>query len=263
MMDLGLKRRVALVTGGSQGIGRAVASRFAEEGADVAIAARGKEQLEVAAAAIRSATGRPVLTVIADQRKNEDIVRMIDETVAHFGGLDCLVICAGTAVRGDFMTIPDERWREELDLRLMGTHRCCRAAIPHMRRRGGGRIVIMSGNAGMAPLPEMPGTSAMNAAQINLGKSYAKIFARDNIRVNTLNLGPVLTEGARAQCEAMARDRGISLDEAVALRCGRVPLGRHGTPEEVAHVTAFLCSDRAGYITGAAIEVDGGSADYI
>lgn len=262
-MDLGLEGKVALVSGGSLGIGRAVARRFAEEGADVAIAARGRERLEEAAAAIRSASGRSVLAVVADQRKNDDIVRMIDQTVAHFGGLDCLVICAGTAVRGDFMMIPDECWREELDLRLMGMHRCCRTAIPHMRRRGGGRIVIMSGNAGMAPLLEMPGTSAMNAAQINLAKSYAKLFAPDNIRVNTLNLGPILTDGALAQCEAMASERGISLDAAAALRCRRVPLGRHGTPDEVAHMTVFLCSDLAAFVTGAAIEFDGGSADYI
>jgi NAD(P)-dependent dehydrogenase (short-subunit alcohol dehydrogenase family) len=262
-MDLGLNGKVALVTGGSQGIGRAVASRFAKEGADVAISARGKEQLDAAAAFIRMAHERPILTIVADQRKNEDIVRMIEDTVTHFGGLDYLVICAGTAVLGDFMTIPDERWREELDLRLMGMHRCCRAAIPYMRRRGGGAIVVMSSNAGMAPLVEMPGTSAMYAAQINLGKSYAKIFARDKIRVNTLNLGPIMTEGTRAQCEAMAQSHGITLDEAVVLSCGRVPLGRHGTPDEVAYVTAFLCSDLAGFITGAAIEVDGGSADYI
>jgi len=262
-MDLKLFGKVALVTGGSLGIGRAVAKLFAAEGSEVAISARGREHLDAAAAAIKEVTGRDVLTLTADQRKDEDIVRMMEETVSRFGGLDFLIISAGISVRGDFLTIPEEEWRHDIDLSFMGVHRCCRAAIPHMRKRGGGRIVIMAAAAGMAPLLHIPGTSAVNAAQINMGKSYAKLFAKDNILVNTLNLGPIFTEMAQAQCERMVAEEGITYEEAVRRRGSRTALGRQGTPEEVAALTVFLCSGLAGFITGAAIEIDGGASDFI
>ncbi len=262
-MDLNLSGKVALVTGGSLGIGRAVARMFVAEGGEAAISARRRGRLDAAAASIKEATGRNVLAIAADQTKDEDIRRMTEETVARFGGLDCLVISAGVSIRGDFLTIPDEEWRHDIDLSFMGVHRCCRAAIPHMRKRGGGRIIIMAATAGMAPLLQIPGTSAVNAAQINMGKSYSKLFGKDNILVNTINLGPIFTEMAEEQCRVMAEKQGITYEEAIAQRGSRTALGRNGTAEEVAALTVFLCSGLASFITGAAIEVDGGAANYI
>jgi NAD(P)-dependent dehydrogenase (short-subunit alcohol dehydrogenase family) len=262
-MDLNLSGKVALVTGGSLGIGRAVARLFAAEGGEVAISARREEHLNAAAIMIKESTGREVLSIVADQTKDEDIVRMTEETVAHFGGLDCLIISAGVSIRGDFLTLSEEETRHDIDLSFMGVHRCCRAAIPHMQKRGGGRIIIMAAVAGMAPLLHIPGTSAVNAAQINIGKNYSKLFGKDNILVNTINLGPIFTEMAEAQCEVIAKEMGITYEEAIKMRGSRTALGRNGTAEEAAAITVFLCSEQASYITGAAIEVDGGAANYI
>jgi len=226
-MDLNLSGKVALVTGGSLGIGRAVAKMFATERGDVAISARREEHLDTAAAMIKEATGREILAIIADQTKDEEIVRLTEEKVARFGGLDCLIISAGVSIQGDFLTLLEEGTRHGIDLSFMGVHRCCRAATPHMQKRGGGRIVIMAAMAGMPPLLHIPGTSAVNAAQINLGTSLAKLYAKDGILVNTINLGSIWTEPAGESTAELMKETGKSYEELKAQRGGHRP--RSGT----------------------------------
>ncbi|MBI3078515.1 MAG: SDR family oxidoreductase [Deltaproteobacteria bacterium] len=262
-MELGLKGKVAIVTGGSMGIGRAVARELAQEGCAVSICARGRERLEQVAEEIRQATGAKVLPLVADMTRPPDILRIVDETVKSFGGVDILIANAGLSYRGTIETLPEEKWYYDIELSLMGVVRCVKAVLPAMRQRGGGRIVIMAAVAGMAPLIHIPGTSAINAAQISLGKTLSKELAKDKILVNTLNLGPIWTELAEENCRQLARDQGISFEEARRRRCQHTVLGRNGDPEEVAAITAFLCSERASFITGAAIEVDGGSSSYM
>lgn len=262
-MDLGLGGKVAIVTGGSKGIGRAVAAELAGEGVQVVISARNQEGLDKAAVSIKEKTREDVHTIVADMTKQEDITRMVEETVAKFGRVDILIVNAGIAVRGDILTILDSDTYYDIELSFMGLMRCCRAVIPHMQKNRWGRIIIMAAKAGMEPILFIPLTSAVNAAQINLGKSLSKLYGEDGILVNTINLGPIWTELAEESTAQLMEETGKSYEELKAQRGSGPVLKRNGTPEEVSGITTFLCSDRASFITGAAIEVDGGAASYI
>ncbi len=262
-MELGLEEKVAIVTGASKGIGRAVALELAREGAQIVANARNQEGLDKAAAAIKEATGRDIHTIAGDMTKSADITRMVEETVSRFGRVDILIANAGISVRGDILEIPDADTYYDLDLSLMGLKNCCRAVIPHMQKNGGGRIVIMAAKAGMEPILHIPLTSAVNAAQINLGKGLARLYAQDGILVNTINLGAIWTELAEESTAVLMKETGKSYEELKAQRGRHSALNRNGTPEEVSGLVAFLCSERATFITGAAIEVDGAGSSYI
>ena len=257
MLELGLDGKVAIVTGGSDGLGRATAERLAREGARVAICGRRKEHLEAAADAIRRATGGTVLAQVADVSRAADTEALVSATVAQFGGLDILVNNAGQSAAGGFETVSDEAWQSDIDLKLMGAVRCCRYAIPHMKRRGGGRIVNVTNLGGKTPTARGLPTSVTRAAGINLTKSLANEYAVDKILVNTICVGFVKS----AQWERRAAGKDVDAFYVEAAKS--VPIGRVGEAEEFADLVAFLVSARAGYITGTAINFDGGRSAVV
>ncbi len=257
MLDLGLEEKVAIVTGGSDGLGRAAAERLAREGARVAICGRRKEHLERAAESIRRATGGQVLAQAADVSRAEQVEALVAATVAQFGGIDILVNNAGTSAAAGFESVSDEAWQADIDLKLMGAVRCCRLAIPHMKRRGGGRIVNVTNLGGKAPTARGLPTSVTRAAGINLTKSLAHEYAADRILVNTICIGFV--KSAQWERRAQGKDLDVFYKEAAR----NVPLGRVGEPEEFADLVAFLVSARAAYITGTAINFDGGRSAVV
>jgi 3-oxoacyl-[acyl-carrier protein] reductase len=255
-LELGLRDKVAIVTGGSEGLGRACAERFARSGARVAICARRKDVLEGAAEAIRRSTGADVLARAADVTRAEDVEAVVTATVERFGGVDVLVNNAGTSAAAAFEAVDDATWATDLDLKLMAAIRFCRLVIPHMRRRGGGRIINVTTVGGKAPAPRALPTSVTRAAGINLTKSLAHEYAADRILVNTVCLGLVKSaqweRRAPGDLEAYYRDMAR-----------RVPVGRLGEAHEFADLVAFLASDRAGYITGTAVNFDGGLSSAV
>jgi 3-oxoacyl-[acyl-carrier protein] reductase len=251
MLELGLKGKVAIVTGGSEGLGRACAERFASEGVGVAICARRTEPLERAAKEIQSATGAEVLAMPTDVTRSEAVEAFVAATVARFGGVDILVNNAGTSAAAGFEAVDDRAWQADIDLKLIAAIRFCRLVIPHMRRRGGGRIINVTTVGGKAPAARSLPTSVTRAAGINLTKSLATEYAADKILVNTICLGLVKSK----QWERRAKG---DLDGYYVEAARRVPLGRVAEAAEFADLVAFLASERAAYITGTAINFDGG-----
>lgn len=256
-MDLGLTGRVAIVTGGSYGIGRAVAQSLLQEGAKVAICARHAEQLEHTAKEL----GPEVLAVQADMSKTADITALFEQTLGKFGKLDILVNNAGGIHLSQLLDLPDEAWQENIDVNLFGVIRCSRAAIPPMRKQKWGRIINISSIFGKQPGAGMIDYNATKAAVISLSKTLADELAKDNVLVNVVCPGPVRTplwENA-AKIINPKDPEGMMTGFAAA----NIPIGRFGWPEEVASLVTFLASERASFITGAAYDIDGGMVKYM
>ena len=254
-MDLGLKGKVAIVTGGTQGIGKATALLLAREGAAVAIAARGRERLEQTAAEIRAASGK-VAAVQADVSKAADCERLVTETVKAFGRLDILVNNAGTSATGEFAAATDAIWQADFELKLFAAIRLARLAIPHMQRQGGGRIVNLANIGAKQPRAKSMPTTVTRAAGLAFTKALSKEFAPANILVNTVCIGLVRA----GQHEAKAARTGVDVEQLYAAMGKDIPLGRVGRAEEVANVIAFLASDAASYVSGSSINLDGGAS---
>ena len=257
-MDLQLTGKAAIVTGGSMGIGKAVAEGLAAEGCDVAIVARGKELLEEVAAEISEASGRRCLPLVGDMRSSEDADRVVNGAAEAFGGLDICVPNAGSSPGGLLEELTDDQWNASLQLKFMGHVRTVRAAVPHLRARGGGSIIMVVGNDGIKPSYWEMTAGAANAADINFASSVAEQYGRIGIRCNTVNPGPVATTRWDYLEEAMARDKKISLERAHEITIDSLPLGTICTAEQVADVVIFLASPRGGYVNGAHILLDGG-----
>ncbi|HEX9646452.1 MAG TPA: SDR family oxidoreductase [Alphaproteobacteria bacterium] len=257
MFDLGLAGRVAVVTGGSDGLGRATAERLAAEGCKVAICARRKDHLERAAHDIAEATGAELLAHAADVTKAADIEAFVAATLARFGGVDILVNNAGTSAAASLEEVSDDAWHADIELKVMAAVRLCRRVIPVMRTRGGGSIVNAAIVAAKAPPARALPTSVTRAAGINLTKSLANEYAADNIRVNAICIGLIKS----AQWERRAGNRPV--EELYAEIAKRVPLGRIGESADYADLVAFLVSERARFITGAAINLDGGMSAVV
>ncbi len=263
-MDLGLKGKVALVTGGSEGIGKAAAKRLAAEGARVVICARRPDVLEKAAAELREATGGEVTPIPADVSRPEDIKSLFDKVIATYGRIDILVNNAGTSAAGYFEDVTDEAWYADLELKLFAAIRCARQAIPHMKRQGGGRIINVTNLGAKAPGPRSVPTSVSRAAGLALTKALSKDYARDNILVNTVCIGLIKSgQHERRYERARSQDPNLTLDEWYANMGKNVPLGRVGEAEEAGDVIAFLASERASYVTGVAINIDGGTSSVV
>jgi NAD(P)-dependent dehydrogenase (short-subunit alcohol dehydrogenase family) len=259
-MDLGVAGKVAIITGGSDGIGKATAHILANEGASVAICARTVDKLEAAAAEIRSATGGNVLAVPADVTKPEDLDHLLAAVREKLGAPTLLANNAGTSAAGAFPTVTDDRWETDLDLKLMAAIRLSRLVVPLMKEAGGGSIVNVTAVAGKHPGAGSMPTSVSRAAGIALTKGMSKDLAADNIRVNAVCIG--LIKSGQISRFANARGNG---DEAAgyAAMGANVPLGRVGEAEEAGRVVAFLLSEAASYITGVAVNIDGGMSSAV
>ena len=254
-MDLGLRDRVCLVTGSTRGIGLATAALLVEEGARVATCGRG------AAPEIGEA-----LHVVADLSLPSEPERTVGETVALLGGIDVLVNNVGYAEQRRFEDVTDELWEEAWQLNVMSYVRAIRAALPHLRAAGGGAIVNVSSSAGKRPSTGMPEYSVAKAAVLSLSRLVADLYGQEGIRCNAVTPGPVATDawlGEGALGDQVAALGGKTREEALAAVAAGRPLGRLGEPEEIAAVIAFLCSAQAGFVTGAAWSVDGGTVPII
>ena len=257
-LELGLKDKVAIVTGASEGLGRACAERFARCGTRVAMCARRPDVLDAAARAIHKDTGADILARPTDVTQAPDVEAFVAEAVRAFGGVDILVNNAGTSSAAAFEAVDDETWRYDIELKLIGAIRFCRLVIPLMKARGGGAIVNVTTVGGKAPAARSLPTSVTRAAGINLTKALANEYAADGIRVNTVALGIVKS----AQWERRASGDLDAFYRDVAKQ-RRIPVGRVGEASEFADLVAFLVSERARFITGTAVNFDGGAAAVV
>jgi 3-oxoacyl-[acyl-carrier protein] reductase len=258
-MDLGIEGRVGIVTGGSRGIGRETARTLLEAGARVAICARGREALEQAREELQAKAGSEVLAVVADMAVEADVERLVGEAAARWGGIDILVNNAGTMYSGRFEALTDAGLRTQLDTKVFGFMRAIRLVVPGMRARRWGRIVNVIGGAGKEPDPFMLGSGMTNSALLNLTKALSTELGADNVLVNAVCPGWVDTGLWRRNASGLAAELGAgSEDEARRLAAHKNAVGRFGRPAELADAIAFLCSERASFITGVSLNVDGG-----
>ncbi|MYB50380.1 MAG: SDR family oxidoreductase [Dehalococcoidia bacterium] len=263
-MELGLSGKVALITGGSDGIGKATAMTMGNEGVKVAICSRNQERLKAASDDIRGLTGAEVLAVPADVRNQEQIERLFDETLRRFGRLDILVNNAGGSAAGPLLETDDDIWHGDLDTKLFGALRCSRLAIPHMIEAGGGRIINVTSIWGKHPGAATVPTTVSRAAGIALTKAMSREFAPHRILVNTVCIGLARSGQFRREWEELqAEGTDLTEEEFYAQQAEGIPLGRIGTSEEVADLITFLTSERAGFITGTAINFDGGESAVV
>jgi 3-oxoacyl-[acyl-carrier protein] reductase len=255
-LELGLKGKVAIVTGGSEGLGKAAVERFAKSGSRVVVCARRKDVLEQAVGDIRKATGAEIVPASADVSTAAGCESVVSTAIRQFGTVDILLNNAGTSAAAGFEQVNDEAWQSDLDLKLMAAIRLCRLVIPHMKRQGGGRIINVVNTGGKAPRAQGLPTSVSRAAGINLTKSLANEYAGDRILVNAICIGLVksaqMAKRAKGDLEAHYRELGK-----------RVPVGRVAEASEFADLVAFLASDRAAFITGTAINFDGGISPMV
>jgi 3-oxoacyl-[acyl-carrier protein] reductase len=251
-VDLRLTDKVAIVAGSSRGIGRAIAAGLATEGCRLTLCARNAGVLEQAASELRG-KGAKLLAVAADVTRPEDLARLVEETVRAFGRIDILVNNAGGArTAGPFQETSDGAWQAAVDLNVMAAVRLSRLVVPEMQKVGGGVIINISSIWGR----EAGGTATYNAvkaAEISLAKSLARELAPLNIRVNSVAPGSILFPGGSWDRRMQADPEGTT-----AFMKREIPSGRFGKPEEVADVVVFLCSERASWVTGACLNVDGG-----
>jgi len=250
-----LQGKVAVITGATQGIGKATALRLATEGAKVVLCARGQSLLDAVAAEIRAAGGG-AQSVAADVSQAQDCERIAREAIAAFGGIDILVNNAGTAQTGDFESVTDDVWQADLDLKLFAAIRLIRLALPHMKTRGGGRIVNVTNIGARQPGARSMPTTVTRAAGQAMTKALSKEFAPHNILVNTVCIGLVRA----GQHEKRAARQGVDVESLYRDMARTIPLGRVGRAEEAANVIAFLVSDAASFVTGSSINIDGGAS---
>jgi 3-oxoacyl-[acyl-carrier protein] reductase len=257
-MDLQLKGKCALVTGGSEGIGRAIAMTLAKEGVNVAICARRQEPLEKTAEEIRNAYGVTVVAITADLTKDAEAKNFVEKAAKELGSLDLMINNAGSAPGGVIETLTEADWEQAMQLKFMGYVRCLRYALPIMVKQGGGRVVNLIGNDGVKPSYWEIAPGAANAAGQNMTLSLAGQYGRHNISFCAVNPGPVRTERWAGLVGAMSRDMGISYEEADKLAPASIPLGRIAEVEEVANLVVMLASPLVQMANGTMIEIDGG-----
>jgi 3-oxoacyl-[acyl-carrier protein] reductase len=248
--------RIAIVTGGSLGLGKAMAMEFSKSGASVAIVARRQEPLDLAKAEIEAASGGKVATIAADIRSADDCARVVSETVEQLGPVDILVNNAGTSQRGPFLEVGDDVWQDDLDLKLFASIRLARKVIPGMRERRWGRIINVLNVGAKMPGAEGAPTAVSRAAGMALMKVLANENAPHNVLVNGMLVGKIRSDQWERRHEN--NPGGLTLEEYYSGAGKTQPMGRLGLPEEFARMACFLASDAGSYINGAAINVDGG-----
>jgi 3-oxoacyl-[acyl-carrier protein] reductase len=253
-VNLGLEGRVALVTGGTQGIGLACVERFLKEGSQVVMCARDERRIAEVVERLRPLG--PIVGLSADVRDAQACARAVEAAEKHFGRLDALVNNAGTAAAKPFETVTDEAWAQDLELKVLAAVRMTRLALPLFRARGGGRVVNVTNIGAKAPAARSMPSSVSRAAGLALTKAMSKELAADKVGVNAVCIGSIVS----GQHDARAAARGIST-EAYYAELGRdVPLGRVGLADEAAAVICFLAAPISAYVTGTAVNIDGGAA---
>jgi 3-oxoacyl-[acyl-carrier protein] reductase len=257
-MDLQLEGKTALVTGGSEGIGRGITLALAKEGVDVAICARRKDVLEKAAAEIAKQTNRKIVAIPADLRKDADAKAFIEQAHNALGRVDIMINNAGSAAGGVIEHLTEDDWEKGLQLKFMGYVRCLRYALPIMVKQGGGRVVNLIGNDGVKPSYWEICPGAANAAGQNLTMSLAGQYGKNGISFCAVNPGPVRTERWVGLVKAMSRDMKLSYEDADQLAPSSIPMGRIAEVEEVANLVVMLASPLMHMVNGTMIEIDGG-----
>lgn len=257
-MDLGLRDKVALVTASSRGLGKAVALRLAQEGAHVAICARGEEDLARAADEIRGAIGQRVLAVPADVSAAGAADALVEATLDEFGRLDILVVNAGGPPPGKFLDFTPQDWENIVQLTLMSAVRLCRAAAPVLKEQDGGTILFMTSITVKQPLPNLVFSNSLRLAVTGLMKTLTDELAPSGVRVNAICPGWTRTARVNQLLEDRAQRAGTTVQAEAGKVSANIPLGRMGTPEEFATVAAFLVSEAASFVNGVNLLVDGG-----
>ncbi len=258
-MDLELRGKVAVITGGSSGIGLAIAGRLANEGVELALCARRAEELDAVVREVSEKYSVRAIGVSADVSREEDIRRLAERVTEVFGGTDILINNAGTGSNETILEAPDSRWQYYWDLQVMAAVRLSRHFVPLMQKRGGGVILHNASICATQPMGHEPIYNVTKAALVMLSKCLANEVAPYNIRVNAVNPGLVLTAPWREWAESEAKTKGGSAEEHLeTIAREKAPLGRFASPVEIADLFVFLCSARAGYCTGSTYYIDGG-----
>jgi 3-oxoacyl-[acyl-carrier protein] reductase len=258
-MELGIQGRVAIVAAASSGLGKATAMELAAEGARVAINARNEEKLRDTAVEIQSKTGAEVIAIAGDVTSEELVRRLVSETKTRFGSVDIVVANAGGPPAGFFDDFGAQHYRDAVELNLISTINLCREAVPHMRERGWGRIVAITSIAAKQPVENLILSNTARAGVLGFMKSLSQQIAADGITANTVCPGYHLTERLTSLSAVIAKKEGVSVDDIYERWASSTPMKRIGDPKEFGTVVAFLCSERASYLTGTVIQVDGGA----
>jgi len=267
-MDLGLAGRRAIVTGGSKGLGQAIAAELLAEGSSVTICSRHSAELEATAGELRrqaagtAAGSASVVAMACDVTEPDQVAALLHFAVSAMGGLDILVNNAGGARPGQFGTLSDDDWHADIEVKLFSQIRCTRAALPHLRRSKAPRVININAVYGRYPDPAFLASSVNRASCLSLSKALSMELGREGILVNSVNIGLVETPQWQNIHRRSAPDVPAE-DFFGQLAAAEVPLGRFGQPDEVAGLVAFLASDRAGYIAGASIDVAGGMGKFL
>ena len=260
-MDLGLRGRVAVVCAASQGLGKATAQGLFDEGAHVVLCSRDAGRLRDAAREIAARgpkSGTRVVPVVADVTNAQQIKDLVGTTAKEFGRIDILVTNAGGPPVASFPDLDDAMWEKGISLNLMSTVRCIREVLPHMRARKWGRIIAITSITAKQPINDLVISSTVRPGILGLVRVLSNQYAGEGILVNSVTPGFILTARQKEISDARAAARGISQEQYVADLVREVPVKRYGTPEELASVIVFLASERASFVTGATISVDGG-----
>ncbi len=257
-MDLGLQGRVAMVLASSKGLGRAIALGFAREGARVTICARGQEALDETKRQIEDETGGEILALTLDVSLRESHTKLVEETLSRFGQIDVLVNNSGGPPAGNPLTLPDSSWQEALDLNLLSTVFMTKEVIPHMMPRRWGRVINLTSYSVKQPVDSLVLSNMARAGVVGFAKTLASELAPHNITVNNICPGVFSTDRHHELARGRAQKLGVDLEEYLAQQASSIPVKRYGEPAELADVVVFLSSERASYVTGTTLQIDGG-----